>query len=85
MNIKPKHVIQSLQVDVAGYGSLDADEDLEQFEQKGGIYELTVSVHNYLCSPVHHITYVQGTYLDGHPDDVRTKTRPRYYSMRNCT
>lgn len=62
MNIKPKHVIQSLQVDVAGYGSLDADEDLEQFEQKGGIYELTVSVHNYLCSPVHHITYVQGTH-----------------------
>ncbi|KAG1739165.1 uncharacterized protein EDB91DRAFT_1248924 [Suillus paluster] len=29
VNIKPKHVVQSLQVDVAGYGSLNIDNDLE--------------------------------------------------------
>ncbi|KAG1816435.1 uncharacterized protein BJ212DRAFT_1480884 [Suillus subaureus] len=41
VNIKPKHVVQSLQVDVAGYSSLNIDDDLEQFKEKGGIYELT--------------------------------------------
>ncbi|KAG0696667.1 hypothetical protein DFH29DRAFT_1004390 [Suillus ampliporus] len=41
VNIKPKHIVQSLQVDVAGYGSLNINDDLEQFKEKGGIYELT--------------------------------------------
>ncbi|KAG1720070.1 uncharacterized protein EDB91DRAFT_1257199 [Suillus paluster] len=41
VNIKPKHVVQSLQVDVAGYSSLNIDDDLERFKEKGGIYELT--------------------------------------------
>ncbi|KAG1737845.1 uncharacterized protein EDB91DRAFT_1249522 [Suillus paluster] len=41
VHIKPKDVVQSLQVDIAGYGSPTTDEDLERFADKGGIYELT--------------------------------------------
>ncbi|KAG0691853.1 hypothetical protein DFH29DRAFT_1010022 [Suillus ampliporus] len=41
VNIKPKHVVQSLQVDIAGYGSLNINDDLERFKEKSGIYELT--------------------------------------------
>lgn len=80
VNIKPKHVVQSLQVDVAGYGSLNIDDDLERFKEKGGIYELTVSINRCFCPPAHRIICTGHSSMDGHPDDVRTKTRPRYHS-----
>ncbi|KAG1744089.1 uncharacterized protein EDB91DRAFT_1080896 [Suillus paluster] len=45
VHIKPKDVVQSLQVNVAGYGSPTTNEDLEHFADKGRIYELTI-VHD---------------------------------------
>ncbi|KAG2108223.1 uncharacterized protein F5147DRAFT_652945 [Suillus discolor] len=41
VHIKPKDVVQSLQVNVTGYRSSMTDEDLRCFADKGGIYELT--------------------------------------------
>ncbi|KAG1807802.1 uncharacterized protein BJ212DRAFT_1485380 [Suillus subaureus] len=52
VHIKPKDVVQSLQVNIAGYGSPTTDEDLEQFADKGGIYELTVCIDNHLLTPM---------------------------------
>lgn len=52
VHIKPKDVVQSLQVDVAGYGSRTMVEDLECFADKGGIYELTVCIDDHILTPM---------------------------------
>jgi hypothetical protein len=39
-----------------------------------------VSINRCFCPPAHRIICTGHSSMDGHPDDVRTKTRPRYHS-----